>query len=153
MGVGGSSPPVSTKNLNIMKNMKNYLYCIGIAILIIVISYLIIGYTNTKPDVIISKDSEAILVKEYYWNNSDSCIHKYPADKIYQGLILNKRRHSRYIGVPGKGGHRSMSYHVIIFYNGDEHTIKSFELYRKYNRGDQVTVKEVWYPRHDIIIY
>ena len=133
--------------------MKNYLYCIGAIVLIIIIFYLIIGYTNTNPDVIISKDSETILVKEYKWNNSDSCINKYPADKIYQGLIVNKRKYSRYIGIPGKGRHRTTSFYVVILYNNDEHTIKNFNLYHKYNKGDQVTVKEVWYPHHDIIIY
>ena len=133
--------------------MKNYLYYIGITALVIAIFYLIIGCINTNPDVIISKDSETILVKEYKWNNSDSCIHKYPADKIYQGLIVNKRKHSRYIGVPGKGGHRTTSHYITILYKGSEHTMNDCNLYHKYNEGDLVTIKEVWYPHHDIIIY
>lgn len=133
--------------------MKNYLYCIGIVVLIITISYLIIGCINTNSDVIISKDSESILIKEYKWNNSDSCIYEYPADKIYPGIIINKNKHSRYVGIPGKGGHRTTSYYITILYNNIEHTIKDRNLYHKYNKNDQVTVKEIWYPYHDIIIY
>ena len=120
--------------------MKNYLYYIVITILVIAIFYLIIGCINTNPDVIISKDSKTILVKEYKWNNSDSCIHKYPADKIYQGIIVNKKKHSRYVGMPGKGGHRSTSYYITILYNDNEHTIRDRNLYHKYNKNDQITV-------------
>lgn len=117
------------------------------------IGYLLIGAINTKPDQILSRDSESIIVKEYKWNNRDSVIYRYPADKIYTAIVIDKERHSRYVGVPGKGGHSSTSYYITISGNNTQHRIQSSNLYHKYNKGNRVKVKEVWYPRHNVTVY
>ena len=101
---------------------------------------------------IIKQDSNYLYVKEYTLYNRDSSIVRYKADKIYNGVIVNKNRRSSYHGIPGKGGHHSTSYYVTVQFNGTTQTFRSSNLYRKYNKGDRVRVREVWYPRHDIIV-
>lgn len=123
------------------------------SILIISISYLLIGTIKTKPDQILMRDSESIIVKKYKWNNRDSVIYKYPADKIYAATVIDKERHSRYVGVPGKGGHSTTSYYITISGNNRQHRIQNSNLYHKYDKGDRVKVKEVWYPRHKVTVY
>lgn len=117
------------------------------------IGYLLIGAINTKPDQILSRDSESIIVKEYKWNNRDSVIYRYPADKIYTAIVIDKERYSHYVGLPGKGGHSSTSYYITISGNNTQHRIQSSNLYYKYNKGNRVKVKEVWYPRHNVTVY
>ena len=117
------------------------------------ISYLLIGAIRTKPDQILSRDSESIIVKKYKWNNRDSVIYTYPADKIYTAIVIDKERHSRYVGVPGKGGHPSTSYYITISCSNGRHRIQSSNLYHKYDKGNEVKVKEIWYPRHNITVY
>lgn len=117
------------------------------------ISYLLIGEIKTKPDQILMRDSEYIVVKKYKWNNRDSVIYKYPADKIYTATVIDKKRHSRYVRVPGKGGHSTTSYYITISGNNTQHRIRSSNLYHKYNKGNKVRVKEVWYPRHNVTVY
>ena len=137
-----------------MKNKlhKAFLILLG-SIFIIGISYLLIGAIKTKPDQILTKTSEYIIVKEYKWNNKDSVIYKYPADKIYTATVIHKQRHSSYRGIPGKGGHSTTSYYITILGNNTQHRIQSSNLYHKYDKGDIVKVKEVWYPRHNVIVY
>ena len=117
------------------------------------IGYLLVGAIRTKPDQILMRDSESIIVKEYKWNNRDSVIYKYPADKIYTAIVIDKERHSHYVGVPGKGGHSSTRYYITISGNNTQHRIQSSNLYHKYNKGSRVKVKEVWYPRHNVTVY
>lgn len=117
------------------------------------IGYLLVGAIRTKPDQILTRDSESIIVKEYKWNNRDSVIYKYPADKIYTAIVIDKERYSRYVGVPGKGGHSSTSYYVTISGNDTKYRIQSSSLYHKYDKGSRVKVKEVWYPRHNVTVY
>lgn len=117
------------------------------------IGYLLIGAINTKPDQILSRDSESIIVKEYKWNNRDSVIYRYPADKIYHATVIDKERHSRYVGLPGKGGHSTTSYYITISGNNTQHRIQSYNLYRHHNKGDKVIVKEIWYPKHRVEVY
>ena len=69
------------------------------SIFTISIGYLLVGAIRTKPDQILSRDSESIIVKEYKWNNRDSVIYRYPADKIYTAIVIDKERHSRYVRV------------------------------------------------------
>lgn len=116
------------------------------------ILYIFIGMIVTNPDKIIEQNSEYIIVKEYKMYNSGSTINKYPADKIYDGVVIDKERHSYYVGVPGKGGHPQTRKYVTVQFNGRTLQIESSSLYNKYNEGDQIKVKEVWYPRHDIIV-
>ena len=62
-----------------------------------------LGFIRMNPDQILYKNSEYILVKEFTWNNRDSCVYRYKADKIYTATVIGKKRHSRYVGIPGKG--------------------------------------------------
>lgn len=128
------------------------LYVTVLAALVSGILYLFIGCIVTNPNEIIEQNSEYIIVREYKLYNSGSAINKYPADKIYDGVVIDKERHSYYVGVPGKGGHPQTRKYVTIQFNGETLRIQSSSLYNKYNEYDKVKVKEVWYPRHDIIV-
>ena len=116
------------------------------------ILYLFIGCIVTNNSEIIEQNSEYIIVREYKLYNNGSTINKYPADKIYDGVVIDKEKHSRYVGVPGKGGHPQTRKYVTVQFNGRTLRIESSSLYNKYNEGDSVKVKEVWYPRRDIIV-
>lgn len=116
------------------------------------ILYLFIGCIVTNPNEIIEQNSEYIIVKEYKMYNSGSTINKYPANKIYDGVVIDKEKHSQYVGVPGKGGHPQIRKYVTVQFNGRTLRIESSSLYNKYNEGDKINVKEVWYPRYDIIV-
>lgn len=116
------------------------------------ILYLFIGCIVTNPDEVIERNSEYIVVREYKMYNSGSTINKYPTDKVYDGVVIDKEKHSYYVGVPGKGGHPQTRKHVTVQFNERTLRIESHSLYNKYNEGDQIKVKEVWYPRHDIIV-
>lgn len=123
-----------------------------LTIITIGILYLLVGCIRTNPDKVLERNAEYILVKEYKWNNRDSVIYKYPADKIYTGVVINKERTSRYVGVPGKGGHPDVDYYVTIKFNNQIFKTDDYQLYHKYNKGNKIKVKEVWYPRHRIIV-
>ena len=123
-----------------------------LTILTIGILYLLIGCIRTNPDKVLERNAEYILVKEYKWNNRDSVIYKYPADKIYTGVVINKERTSRYVGVPGKGGHPDVDYYITIKFNNQIFKTDDYQLYHNYNKGNNIKVKEVWYPRHKIIV-
>ena len=128
------------------------LYVTVLVALVSGILYLVIGCIVTNPNEIIEQNSEYIVVKEYKLYNSGSTVNKYPSDKIYDGVVIDKEKHSYYVGVPGKGGHPQTRKHVTVQFNGRTLQIESNSLYNKYNEGDQIKVKEVWYPRHDIIV-
>lgn len=139
-----------------MKDNKEFwlktLYVTVLVALVSGILYLFIGCIVTNPDEVIERNSEYIVVKEYKMYNSGSAINKYPADKIYDGIVIDKERHTYYVGVPGKGGHPQIRKHVTVQFNGITLRIESSSLYDKYSEGDKIKVKEVWYPRHDIIV-
>lgn len=139
-----------------MKDNKEFwlkvLYAITLAALVSGILYLFIGGMVTNPDEVIERNSEYIVVKEYKFYNSGAAINKYPADKIYDGVVIDKERHSYYVGIPGKGGHPQTHKYITVQFNGRTLQIESSSLYNKYNEGDSVKVKEVWYPRRDIIV-
>ena len=128
------------------------IYWIVLLVLASGILYFFIGCIVTNPDKIIEQNSEYIIVKEYKLYNSGSTINKYPADKIYDGVVIDKERHTYYVGVPGKGGHPQIRKYVTVQFNGRTLRIESSSLYDKYNECDKVKVEEVWYPRHDIIV-
>lgn len=128
------------------------LYVTVLMALVSGILYLVIGCIVTNPDEVIERNSEYIIVREYKMYNNGSTVNKYPSDKIYDGVVIDKEKHSYYVGVPGKGGHPQTRKHVTIQFNGRTLQIESSSLYNKYNEGDQIKVKEVWYPRHDIIV-
>lgn len=139
-----------------MKDNKEFwlktLYVTVLVALVSGILYLVIGCIVTNPDEVIEKNSEYIVVKEYKMYNSGSAINKYPADKIYDGVVIDKERHSYYVGVPGKGGHLQIRKHVTVQFDGRTFRIESSSLYDKYSEGDRIKVKEVWYPRYDVIV-
>lgn len=116
------------------------------------ILYLLVGCIRTNSDKVLERNAEYILVKEYKWNNRDSVIYKYPADKIHTGVVINKERTSRYVGIPGKGGHPDVDYYVTIKFNNQILKTDDYQLYHKYNKGNNIKVKEVWYPRYKIIV-
>lgn len=128
------------------------LFIVVLVALVSGILYLFIGCIVTNPDEVIERNPEYIIVKEYNLYNSGSTINKYPVDKIYDGVVIDKERHSRYVGVPGKGGHHQTHKYVTVQFNGRTLRIESSSLYNKYNEGDQIKVKETWYPRRDIIV-
>lgn len=128
------------------------LYVTVLVALVSGILYLVIGCIVTNPDEVIERNSEYIIVREYKMYNNGSTVNKYPSDKIYDGVVIDKEKHSYYVGVPGKGGHPQTRKHVTVQFNGRTLQIESSSLYNKYNEGDQIKVKEVWYPRHDIIV-
>lgn len=134
------------------QKIKDILHISALICLALVVLYIIIGCFCTSSNKIIKQDSNYLYVKEYTLYNRDSSIVRYKADKIYNGVIVDKDRRSSYHGVPGKGGHHSTSYYVTVQFNGTTQTFKSGNLYRKYNKGDKVRVKEVWYPGHNITV-
>lgn len=73
-------------------SISQVLFGILSTILTIGILYLLIGCIRTNPDKVLERNAEYILVKEYKWNNRDSVIYKYPADKIYTGVIIDKKK-------------------------------------------------------------
>ena len=131
-----------------MKMLKIF----GISALVILFGWLIYGGIITKEDVIVKRTSDYLYVKEYSWYNKDSTIYKYPATKIYQGVIQNKRRSSNFVGVPGKGGHFQTNYRTTVSYNNEHHTFTGSSVYNKYKEGDKVKVRVTHYPYYSIDI-
>ena len=128
------------------------LFAITLVALASGILYIFIGCIVTNPDEIIEQNSEYIIVREYKMYNNGSTINKYPTDKIYDGVVIDKERHSYYVGVPGKGGHPQTRKHVTIQFDERTLRIESSSLYNQYNEGDRIKVKEAWYPRYDVIV-
>ena len=131
-----------------MKMLKIF----GISVLVILFGWLVYGGIITKDDVIVKKTSDYLYVKKYSLYNKDSTIYKYPATKIYQGVISNKRRSSNFVGVPGKGGHYKTNYRTTVSYNNEQHTFTGYSVYNKYKEGDKVKIKVKRYPYYSIDI-
>lgn len=107
------------------------------------IVYYTIGVIERTPDTLVKEDAEYLYYKEYEIYNRDSCIYKYHKPIIYDGEIVN--RHSSFIGVPGKGGHRV--YRTYIKYNGDkEHIESGYSFYSNHKIGDKVKITIIFYP-------
>ena len=131
-----------------MKMLKIF----GISALVILFGWLIYGGIITKEDVIVKRTSDYLYVKEYSWYNKDSTVYKYPATKIYQGVIQNKRRSSNFVGVPGKGGHFQTNYRTTVSYNNEYYTFTGSSIYCRYKEGDKVKVRVTHYPYYSIDI-
>jgi hypothetical protein len=114
--------------------------------------YLGIGETVNNPDVIIKETADSIYVKQYSIYNKDSVVRAFRQHKIYEGVVTDKHKHTRFVGIPGKGGHMQTTYRTTIKYNGETYDYRNGDYYNKYNEGDTVTVKEFWYPYHDVEI-
>lgn len=111
------------------------------------LGYLIIGAAVSKPNLIVSQNSEHILVRKYGLYNRDSTMHVYNADKYYDGVVIDK--HRRRVRT---GNHWRTRYYTKIKYNGTEFNKTGSSYYNTLNIGDKVTVKESWYPIHEITI-
>ena len=131
-----------------MKMLKIF----GISALVILFGWLIYGGIITKEDVIVKRTSDYLYVKEYSWYNKDSTVYKYPATKIYQGVIQNKRKSSNFVGVPGKGRHLQTNYRTTVSYNNEYHTFTGSSIYCRYKEGDKVKVRVTHYPHYSIDI-
>ena len=114
--------------------------------------YLGIGETVNNPDVIIKETADLIYVKQYGIYNKDSVVRVFKQHKIYEGVVIDKHRHTSFVGVAGKGGHMKTSYRTTIKYNGETYDYHGSNYYHRYNEGDKVRVKEFWYPYHDIVV-
>lgn len=124
----------------------------GISVLVTLFGLLIYGGIITKEDVIVKRTSDYLYVKKYSLYNRDSTVYKYPATKIYQGVIQNKRKSSNFVGVPGKGGHYRTSYRTTVSYNNEYYTFTGSSMYHKYKKGDKVKVRVTHYPYYSIDI-
>ena len=129
-----------------MKMLKIF----GISVLVILFGWWIYGFIVAKEDIIVKRTSDYVYVKEYSFYNKDSTVYKYPATKIYQGVIQNKRRSSNFVGVPGKGGHFQTNYRTTVSYNNEHHTFTGSSMYHRYKEGDKVKVRVTHYPYYSI---
>ena len=118
--------------------------CIGIII------YLIIGCIVQNRDVLVKEDSEYLYYKEYTLYNRDSAVYKYHKPIIYDCVVVNKRKSGGYVGVPGKGGHPVVHYYTTFEYNGKRVEEGGSEYYDRFNVGDNLKVKEIFYPHYRI---
>ena len=132
--------------------MKTFVKILVISVLSILFIWWVYGFIVAKKDVIVKRTSDYLYVKEYSWYNKDSTVYKYPATKIYQGVIRNKRRSSNFVGVPGKGGHYRTNYRTTVSYNNEQHTFTGSSVYNKYKEGDKVKVKVKHYPYYSVDI-
>lgn len=114
--------------------------------------YLGIGVIVRNPDVIIMETENSIYVKQYSIYNKDSVVRSFRQHKIYKCVVTDKHKHTRFVGMAGKGGYVQTTYRTTIKYNGETYDYHGSNYYHRYNRGDTLTVKEVWYPYHDVEI-
>ena len=132
--------------------MKTFVKILVISVLSILFIWWVYGFIVAKKDVIVKRTSDYLYVKEYSWYNKDSTVYKYPATKIYQGVIQNKRRSSNFVGVLGKGGHFQTNYRITVSYNNEHHTFTGSSIYCRYKKGDKVKVRVTHYPYYSIDI-
>ena len=132
--------------------MKIFVKILVISIIPIFCIWWVYGFIVAKKDVIVKSTSDYLYVKEYSWYNKDSTVYKYPATKIYQGVIRNKRSYRNLVGVPGKGGHYRTNYRTTVSYNNEQYTFTGSSVYNKYKEGDKVKVKVTHYPYYLIDI-
>ena len=130
--------------------MKTFVKISVISTISILFTWWVYGFAVVKNDVIVKRTSDYLYVKKYSWYNKDSTIHKYYADKIYQGVVFNKRKHRHFVGVPGKGGHYRTKYSVVVKYDNTEHKFGGYNIYNKYNEGDKVRILVRRYPYYSI---
>ena len=114
--------------------------------------YLGVGVIVSNPDVIIRETADTIYVKQYSIYNKDSVVSAFGQPKIYEGVVTDKHRHTRFVGIPGKGGYTQTTYRTTIEYNNKTFDYHGSNYYHRYNEGDKVRVKEFWYPYHDVEI-
>jgi hypothetical protein len=132
--------------------MKTFVKILVISVLSILFIWWVYGFIVAKKDVIVKRTSDYLYVKEYSWYNKDSTVYRYPATKIYQGVIQNRHRSSNFVGVPGKGGHYRTNYRTTVSYNNEYYTFTGSNVYHKYKEGDKVKVRVTHYPYYSVDI-
>lgn len=132
--------------------MKTFVKILAISAVSIFCIWWVYGFIVAKKDVIVKRTSDYLYVKEYSWYNKDSTVYRYPATKIYQGVILNKHRSSNFVGVPGKGGHYRTNYRTTVSYNNEQYTFSGSNVYNTYKEGDKVKVRVTHYPYYSVNI-
>ena len=129
-------------------NKTDFIFGSLITICIGIIIYLIIGCIVQNRDVLVNEDSEYLYYKEYTLYNRDSAVYKYHKPIIYDCVVVNKRKSGGYVGVPGKGGHPVVHYYTTFEYNGKRVEEGGSEYYDRFNVGDKLKVKEIFYPHY-----
>ena len=113
---------------------------------------LIIGAIVQKKDVLVKETSDYLYYKEYTIYNLDSTIYKYHKSITYNGIITKKYKSSRFVGVPGKGGHRVTDYHLVISYNNKGYEESNSTVYNRFQLNENVKVVETFYPEFRVEI-
>ena len=113
---------------------------------------LIIGAIVQKKDVLVKETSDYLYYKEYTIYNLDSAIYKYHKPITYNGIITKKYKSSRFVGVPGKGGHRVTDYHLVISYNNKGYEESNSTVYNRFQLNENVKVVETFYPEFRVEI-
>lgn len=129
-------------------NKTDFIFGSLITICIGIIIYLIIGCIVQNKDVLVKEDSEYLYYKEYTLYNRDSAVYKYHKPIIYDCVVVNKRKSGGYVGVPGKGGHPVVHYYTTFEYNGKRIEESGSGYYNRFNVGDKLKVKEIFYPHY-----
>ena len=113
-----------------------------LSIIVLILSFLILGLICKTPNKIIKRDTNFIYVKEYSLYNRDSTVVRYNADKLHSGTVINKRR--------GRSG-RHTYYAIKVRYSGREKEFRTnYAKYKSVEKGSKITVKEAWYPYYSI---
>lgn len=131
-------------------NIQSKIAAVIFFILIAIIIFLFFGIVFRSKAKIIKETPEYIYVKEYKIYDYDSAIYKYHQPIEYEGVVVDKRRHSGFVGVPGKGGHAVVNHYTTIKYNGKEEELSGRDYYDTFDKGDKVKVIEKFWPWYEV---
>ena len=84
------------------------------------------------------------------WFNLDSAVYKYHKPIEYDGVIINKRKGSHFVGVVGKGGHRVTDYYITFQFNNKNIEEHDSWLYDKFELHENIKVVEKFYPYYSV---
>ena len=125
--------------------------CVILSVALIILTTVFLGVTVFRPrDVLVKETDNYLYYKEYGLFGLDSVYCKYHKPIKYEGVVSDKSKSSRFVGVPGKGGHCHTDYEITVSYNGKTYTCDDSWIYDDYNKGDTVIVTETFYPRYKI---
>lgn len=105
-------------------------------------------FNSCKHDRISHQDSTYIYVWKYNIKG-DSTLYKYHQPIYHKVYVIDKKKHRRYVGVPGKCGHMRTYYYISYKLNGEIIKVNNRQLYHQLNIGDAITVKEIFYPYYE----
>lgn len=120
---------------------------------IIIILVIVIGFSGIvvkHKDVLVKENTEYLYYKEYEWFNLDSAIYKYHKPIEYDGVVINKRKGSHFVGLAGKGGHRVTDYYITFQFNNKNIEEHDSWLYDKFELYENIKVVENFYPYYEI---